>query len=178
MKLVVENCSCITISSLQKAIRKMIDRDHPDSDEQEIFDFTKTELEKFSVNDQKFNYSYMKNKLGGYRWFFLCPKCGNRAMKLFLPPEGSQIELLYLCKECHGLQNRSAVMAKNNLYKKVLRPLKRLKQIEAMLEKGYLTGEKTQALLDEYDALENKMKETPEYRLYMFKQKQKARASR
>lgn len=176
MKLVAESCSSISISNLQKTIRKMIDRDHPDSSEQEIFDFTKEELDKFSVNGQHFSYSHMKNRLGGYRWFFLCPKCETRAGKLFLPPESSGLEHKYLCKSCHGLQNQSAVIGKSNIYKKVLKPLKRMKQIEESLEKGYLTSDKTEELLNEYDALEQSMKETPEYRLYIFKRRQKARS--
>src|SRR5262245_5022667 len=36
---------------------------------------------------------------GGCRWWFLCPDCGGRAGKLFLPPGGHW----FACRACHGL---------------------------------------------------------------------------
>jgi nitrate/nitrite-specific signal transduction histidine kinase len=61
--------------------------------------------------------------------------------------------------------------ANNTVYKKVVKPLKRLREIEEKLEKGHLTKGKVDELLNEYDALEKEMKDTHEYRLYAFKKK-------
>lgn len=171
MAILVEKCSLIAINVLQKTIKKIINRDYPDSSDQETYEYMKRELEKFSVNDQKFKYMSLKNHLGGHRWFFLCPKCENRANKLFLPPEGSGLENMYLCKNCHGLTNQSTAMGRNKLYKTVLRPLKRLKKLAETLEKGYLLPDKAKALLDEYEALEKQMMQTTEFRLYTFRKK-------
>lgn len=171
MKVALESCSCLTIGTLQKAIHRMIDRDYPDTNAQELFDLTKTELEKFCVANQHFQYQCIKNQLGGHRWFFQCPRCEGRISKLFLPPETSSMEHIYLCRECHGLKNQSVLMSKNKIYKKVTIPLRRLKEIEDKVERGHLTSEKVKELLDEYDAIEKELKSSPEYRLYAFKKK-------
>jgi hypothetical protein len=47
--------------------------------------------------------------------------------------------------------------------------MKRMKEIQDRLEKGHLTSDKAQELLDEHDALEKEMKKTTEYRMYLFK---------
>jgi len=171
MKITIENCSLIYIGSLQKAARKLIERDYPDSSEQEIHGLTLEELKKFSVNDQLFEYTSIKNRLGGFRWFFLCPKCGSRVSKLFFPPEGNGYRKKYLCKSCHDLRNQSAVMSQNKIYRKVTRPLKRLRDIEKKLDRGYLNSDKVQQLLNEYDKIEKELKSSTEYRLYAFKKR-------
>lgn len=63
-------------------------------------------------------------------------------------------------------------MGQNKLYKKVTRPLKRMQEIRDKLERGHLTSKKIQELLDEYEKLEQEVKNCPEYRLYAFKKKQ------
>ena len=169
MKLTLENCSCIYIGTLQKTYKKKFVKESEDYTEQGVYDGVLAELKKFTANGQTFKYTAIKNKLGGHRWFFLCPKCGGRVSKLFLPPKDKGLERKYLCKNCHGLKNQSAVMGQNRIYKQVTKPLKRLKEIEKKLENGYLGNDKIKVLLDEYEAIENQMKNTPEYRLYVFK---------
>ena len=44
MKLTLESCSVIYIGSLQKAIRKIINRDYPDSSEDEVYNLTNISL--------------------------------------------------------------------------------------------------------------------------------------
>ena len=61
MKLLAEQCTSITITNLQREIRRLIDRDYPESTEQKIFDSTQKELAKFQVNDQVFEYTFLKN---------------------------------------------------------------------------------------------------------------------
>jgi hypothetical protein len=93
-------------------------------------------------------------------------------LKLFLPPEAyPNYEHKYFCKVCHKLSNESEVKANNNLYKKVIRPLRKLREIEAKLEKGHLTSQKIEELLNEYDKIEQEIKSSPEYRHYSFKKK-------
>ena len=60
-------------------------------------------------------------------------------------------------------------MGQNRIYRQVTKPLKRLKEIEKKLENGYLGSTKIKKLLDEYEAIESQMENTPEYRLYVFK---------
>ena len=172
MKLVAEQCTIVSISSLQREIRRVINKEDPTATEENVFIHTQQELSKFKLNNQAFNYTYIKNKLGGYRWFFICEKCQGRVLKLFLPPEAyTNYEHKYHCKECHGLLNESVMKANNSLYQKVIRPLRRLKEIELKLEKGHLTGQKVEELLNEYDKLEMTLKSCPEYRHYAFKKK-------
>jgi len=171
MQLTVEACSQVCINPLQKTIRRIVNRDYPESTLKEIYEYVLKELQKFTVNDQYFEYEAIDNFLGGYRWFFLCPKCGKRVSKLFLPPEGSRREQKYLCKSCHKLKNQSALSGQNNMYRKVTRPLKKMKEIENRIAKGHLRPAKTQQLLDQYEELEKELKGSPEYRLYSFKKK-------
>jgi hypothetical protein len=172
MKLHVEQCSAISISVLQSKIRDMINVNYPESDEQTIFQHTEEELNKFTVNNQKFEYTYIKNVLGGYRWFFLCGKCKDRVQKLFLPPLiYTGYEYKYYCKNCHKLQNESVSKSHSPIFKRVVQPLKKLHKIEAQLERGHLTQTKIEELLNEYDSIENQMKESLEYRRYVFKKR-------
>ncbi len=172
MQLTVEKCSSININSLQKTIKRLIKRDYPESTIEEVYEHSLQELRKFSVNDQMFNYEALKNHLGGHRWFFLCPKCGKRASKLFLPPESvGGRELQYLCKVCHKLKNQSALQGQNNMYRKVTKPLKRMREIQDKIKRGHLKGPKVVELLNEHDILEKGLKDSPEYRLFAFKKK-------
>jgi len=172
MQTTVECCSSISVHTLHNTIKKIIDRDYPESTVDEVYNYMTEELRKFSVNNQYFEYDAMKNYLGGYRWFFLCPKCKTRASKLFLPPPTAKNkESKYLCKNCHKLKNQSALMGQNVMYQKVTKPLKKMKEIEDRISKGRLKAEAAQALLDEYDSLEKELKNSPEFRLYSFKKK-------
>ena len=172
MKLLIEQCSAINISSLQKTIRRLINRDQPGSTSEDIFRMTEEELKKFSVNDQIFQYTYIKNQLGGFRWFFVCEKCLGRSQKLFLPPENfPNYEHKYLCRTCHGILNESVVKGNNTTYIKVIKPLKKLRKIEHKLEKGHISEKKVEELLNEYDSIEQEMKSSPEFRLYAFRKK-------
>jgi superfamily II helicase len=172
MTVSVEQCSVITSNTLQKNIRKDINKKWPQATRDEIFNRTQEELDKFTVHDQKFKFMWVPNQFGGFRWFFLCERCNGKALKLFLPPkEAYEYEHKYFCKRCHKLKNESLIRCNNGLYKHVLRPLYRMKAIEKKLEVGHLRPEKTRELLDEYEAIENEMKQSPEYRLYVFKKK-------
>ena len=128
------------------------------------------ELRAMRVNGQSFDFVTMSNFYGGYRWFFVCPKCGNKYTKLFLPPEKAiNKEKLYLCRHCHKLKNESSLIYKEPIYRNVLRPLKRLKSIEAQLKQGHLRKPDQIALIKEYKNIEEKLKASPDYLIYTFK---------
>jgi hypothetical protein len=171
MQTTVESCTSININSLQRTIKKMIDKSYLEPTEDEIYTYTLQELNKFTTHDLHFEYTAQKNYLGGHRWFFLCPKCKKRSNKLFLPPVSSDREHTYACKICHKLRNQSALMSQNVLYRKVTRPLKIMKIIENKIAKGHLRPEKIQELLNEYESLEKQLRDAPEFRLYYFKKK-------
>lgn len=171
MQVTIEACTLICVNILQKAVKKLIKREYPESTRDETYQYTFKELKKFTANEQFFEYEALSNYLGGHRWFFKCPKCHNRASKLFLPPVGYGKEQKYLCKSCHKLKNQSALMGQNNMYRKVTRPLKRMKEIEEKVARGHLKNEKVQELLNEYENLEKELKTSPEFRLYSFKKK-------
>jgi len=100
----------------------------------------------------------------------VCPKCGKRFTKLFLPPEYAITkEKLYLCRGCHKLKNESSLIYKEPIYRNVLRPLKRLKTIEAQLKQGHQRNSNQLALIKEYRTIEEKLKASPEYMIYTFK---------
>lgn len=170
MQITVENCKSVNINTLQKTIKRNINRDYPESTQQEIYDLTFAELNKFHANDQNFKYEAIENYLGGFRWFFLCPKCDRRCTKLFLPPVELTIKVQkFYCKYCHKLKNQSALQGQNNMYRKVTKPLKRMKEIEKKIARGHLTADKVQELLNEYELIEKELRRSPEYRLYKFK---------
>jgi len=172
MQVTVESCTQIRINELQKRVRKLIRRDYPDSSEEELYKYTLTELNRFTTNGQTFEYQAQRNHLGGHRWFFVCPRCKKRVNMLIMPPsEVKSKEHLFLCKNCHSIKNQSVVMGQNPMYLKVTRPLKRMKEIEDKIAVGHLSMDKVKGLLDEYDTLEASMKDTDEYRLYMFKKR-------
>jgi len=177
MKIALENCLSLCVGKLQKAIRKTINRDYPESTDEEVYQYTERDLAIFTANDQTFKYTALTNRLGGHRWFFLCPSCNRRVSKLFLPPDQCGLVREYRCKDCHGLRNQSALMGQNKFYRKVTRPLKRMKEIEDRIARGHLSTEKTQELLNEYDAIEKELKSAPEYRLYQFKRRHGLKAS-
>jgi hypothetical protein len=137
-----------------------------------MHDLTLKKLNEFTANNQSFEYEPIENYLGGYRWFFKCPKCKKRSTKLFLPPKELSLRTQkYYCKNCHKLKNQSALQGQNNIFRKVTRPLKRLKDIEDKIARGHLTKDKIQILLDEYEGIEDQLRNSPEYRLYTFRLK-------
>ncbi len=174
MQVTVESCHSVSINTLQKSIKKLISKDYPGATVDEVYNHTLSHLNNFSIEGQIFEYEAIPNHLGGHRWFFLCPECKARSSKLFLPPESAEgRKRIYLCKGCHKLKNQSAIQGQNNMYRKVTKPLKRLKEIEDKIARGHLKSEKVQELLDEYEKIEQRLKDSPEFRLYTFKKKHK-----
>jgi hypothetical protein len=170
--LLVENCTVIHISKLQTLLKKQVKRDFLiDATSPDFFEKIYGELKKFKVNDQTFDFESDPNVYGGFRWFFLCPQCHKRALKLFLPPRESGKEQLYLCKKCHNIKNRSVAQGTTKIYREFYRPLKRLRFIEKRLERGKPAKEDVKALLAEYEQLEKDLKNNSNYLLYAFREK-------
>lgn len=125
-------------------------------------------LKIFSLNDQTFEYTSVPNNFGGVRWFVLCPKCGKKSHKLYLP-KGKDREQRYLCRYCHKLKPSSLLLGKQKKYKNVAKPLKRLEQIKKKLLHKKIKAIEAEELLEEYDRIEKKLADSPEYRLWVFK---------
>jgi hypothetical protein len=79
--------------------------------------------------------------------------------------------LITLCKKCHDLKNSSSLLGATNRYKKVLKPLKRLETIKAILLKTKMSSDKAKALLLEYEQIERELAASPEFRLWEFQKK-------
>jgi len=56
-----------------------------------------------AVISEQFALSATKPTFGGQRWWLLCPKCGGRVRKVYLPKMGDS----FSCRRCHGLSYRS-----------------------------------------------------------------------
>ena len=163
-----ERCTSISVNVLKRSIRSAILKKLPGLSKEELCSFMLDELKKVTVNDQYFDYNPTDNHLGGIRWYFVCPKCGGNAGKLFLPPpEDMKREKIYACRRCHKIRHISS--GQSVMYKTVVKPLRRLKEIEDKIKRGHLKKTKIIALLDEYEEIENKLKASPNYRLYSFK---------
>jgi hypothetical protein len=129
----------------------------------------KESLKLFSINNQYFEYGAIPNTLGGLRWFILCPKCGKKSLKLFLPKLEDR-EPLYLCKDCHKLKPNSMLLFNNKKYAHITRPLSRMEKIKKqLLRKKNMNPEELDKLFKEYDRIEQRLITSPEYRLWMFK---------
>jgi hypothetical protein len=125
-------------------------------------------LNEFTINNQLFKYTSLPNGFGGSRWYVLCPRCGKRSSKLYLPKARDR-EPLYLCNVCHKLKPSSLLLGNQKKYKEITKPLKRLESIKKRLLKKTLSTKVAGELLDEYTKLEKQLADTPEYKLWKFK---------
>jgi len=167
---VQETCVCLNFINLLRNVRSevqsRVDRGkEPEFYREEIL----RGLMAYEINGQQFTFSTIPNELGGVRWFIHCPKCNGRTMKLYLPTRYPDREQKYLCSKCHRLMQTSLLRGKSKNYKTIIRPLKRMQKLKDILMNGRHTPEQAQPLLEEYEKLQNDLKNTPEYRLWKFK---------
>jgi hypothetical protein len=155
-------------NNLVDKVKKHIKAHFSDSSPEEITQRIGINLKVFTINEQLFEYTSIPNKLGGVRWFVLCPKCGRKSQKLYLPKLSNR-EPLYLCRWCHKLKPSSLLFGNQKKYTEVARPLKRLERIKKRLLKKKLRTKEVAELLEEYDEIEKKLVDSPEYRLWKFK---------
>jgi len=172
----LESCAVFSFLPLFTRIKEELRKKFPDipTGSEEFIKLMYKTLKAFSLNDQQFDYGTQGNYLGGYRWYVLCPECGKKCFKLYLPEEESRAKL-YLCKNCHSLKHTSAILGPTPRYQKVIRPLKQLENIKKLLLKKSMTPEKAKHLLDAYDRIEQQLKSASEYRLWKFQKEHKTK---
>lgn len=165
-----ESSISFNFGNLLKKVKKHINEQFPNDTQEQILVRISESLKTFSINDQVFEYVYraIPKTYGGVRWYVLCPKCKKHVLKLFLPRLRDR-EPLYLCKYCHKLKPSSLILGTSKRYKSVTRPLNRLEQIKKKLLHKKLKIEEAEALLKEYERIEQKLAESPEYKLWLFK---------
>jgi len=57
------------------------------------------------------------SKVGGWRWWFLCPRCQTRRRVLFIPPGHDR----FACRVCHDLRYRASMRSwRMRCWRKVL----------------------------------------------------------
>jgi hypothetical protein len=153
---------------LVKKIKEHLKELFPFASANEISDRIGISLKDFTINNQTFEYTSIPNGFGGARWYVICPKCGKRSSKLFLPKTRDR-EPLYLCQICHKLKPSSLLLGNQKKYQEITKPLKKLERIKKKLLKKTLSTKVAGELLDEYTELERKLAGTPEYKLWKFK---------
>jgi|WetSurMetagenome_2_1015567.scaffolds.fasta_scaffold392899_2 hypothetical protein len=163
-----ESCVSFNFNNLLKKVKQQIKAEYPKATNEEINERIGRSLLLFTINEQTFKYLAIPNTLGGLRWFVCCPKCGKRSLRLFLPKNKDR-EPLYLCKDCHKLKPTSLLSGGCKKYKRVTRPLKRLEVITKKLLRKKISASEAEKLLEEYDRIEKKLADSPEYRLWKFK---------
>lgn len=166
-----ESATCFTFSELATRVKRETKSKYPNLSETQLRDLVHQSLKRFTINDQTFEYISFANHLGGFRWYVLCPKCGKKCLKLYLPSKFPKREQKYLCKECHNLKNSSSLLGATKRYQKVVKPLKKLDTIKAKLLKRSITPEAAKELLAEYEQIERELRNSPEYRLWEFRKK-------
>jgi hypothetical protein len=139
-----------------------------ESSPEEIITIIGNNLKAFTINDQIFEYINVPNNFGGVRWFVLCPKCGRKSQRLYLPKSRDR-EPIYLCRWCHKLKPTSLLLGNQKKYTDVAKPLKRLELIKKRLLQKKLRDEEILKLLGEYDQIEKKLADSPIYLLWKFK---------
>jgi hypothetical protein len=163
----LESANIFNFNNLVVKVKKNLQEKYPDIKGAEYIDLIHKTLNTFRLNNQKFEYNYIKNGFG-YKWFIQCPKCDKPSFKLYLPVKAKDREQLYLCRMCHKLKHASLLLANSKRYKKVVKPLKQLERIRAQLLKRNHTNDRTKELLDEYERIEKELASSPEYRLWKF----------
>ena len=176
----VESAHCLKVQNLVSRIKEHLiandsevpveqkDRKNGSKNASILIEKIGNELEKFEVDGQKFKFTSRPNKLGGVRWYTICPKCGKVSLKLYKPVKEKSKEQKYYCKSCHNLKSLSALHGPTKMYKEVLKPLKRLEKLKSELDKRYLTEDRKKALLDEYDSIVKTLSMSTEYRHYKY----------
>jgi hypothetical protein len=72
-------------------------------------------------------YGYTRCNYGGERRWLLCPRCFKRVAKLYRPPD----EVLFACRQCHGLTYRSTQCHDAKLDRLLKAPAENLQQMIA-----------------------------------------------
>jgi RecJ-like exonuclease len=89
IKMLVEECQCISITAYMKQVMPKL----------------KNALltAQIEMDNRVIELTPSKTAFGGIRFWFKCPKCGERVGTLFVHPLSSEIG----CRKCLGLEYRS-----------------------------------------------------------------------
>ena len=164
----VESATCFNFYNLVGKVKKSLQARFPEVKGDDFQQLMYKSLKTFKLDEQKFDYSFLRNNLGGIKWYVKCPKCGRDVFKLYLPTKANDREQLYLCMKCHKLKHASSLLGNTKRYHKVVKPLKALEKIRAQLLRRNISNEKAKELLDEYERIEKELASSPEYRLWRF----------
>lgn len=168
---VVEETKCFSFSNLSSKVKKELLKKNKDIDDDTMRELMHKSFKTFKLNGQTFEYSCQPNYLGGFRWYIKCPICGANSLKLFLPEGKDDREPIYACKKCHRLKNTSALVGSTQRYKKVLKPLKRMEILRKKILRKGITPQMAESWIDEYEALEESLKNSKEYKLWKFQKR-------
>ena len=160
-----EDADCLDVNRLVAVIKRTILKKFKGLNADEVRARVGFNLEAFRIEDQSFKFTSLANKQGGVRWMVFCPKCGSRVVKLYLPKSVSEgVESKYFCKNCHNLRPPSALYGPTRRYKELIRPQRRMEKIKTKLRSTNLSNARTEELLNEYDKLDEQVRNSTFYR--------------
>jgi hypothetical protein len=165
----VESTTSLDFVNLVRKVKRDIRTKFPDDSEEQYNKRIYDSLKTLKINEQTFEYESEHIHLGGVRWYVLCPQCGKRCLKLYLPNKFPGKVQKFLCVACHGLKHASLLVGSTAKYKEVIKPLKRLEKLRGMLLKSNMTSEKALPYLEEYEKIEKNLSNSPAYKLWKFK---------
>ena len=164
----VESTTCFNFYNLLSKVKKNLQTRFPEIKGDPFIQLMYKSLKTFKLGEQIFEYSFLRNNLGGVKWYIKCPKCGRDSYKLYLPTKSNDREQSYLSMKCHKLKHASSILGNSKRYLKVVKPLKELEKIRAKLLKRNISNDKAKELLDEYERIEKELASSSEYRLWRF----------
>ena len=174
-----ESASFINISAVVQRIKKHIIKSDPDLPKtadgrplrsSSVLKAKMAEaMKSFEADGQRFEFVQSPNKLGGTRWYVLCPGCGNKYLKMYKPILETGKEQIFKCADCHKLKSPSALFGPTPKYREVIRPIRRMEKIKEIIKTNKkLTDAQTVELLDEYEALKLGLEKSLIYRKIKF----------
>ena len=167
-----EGAVCLDIARLVHKIKDKLKAKYGKLEMKEETDLVNKSLELFKSKGQAFKFAQQLNRVGGFRWYFLCPVCGSRRSKLWYPegiPGRSQI---YACTECHKLKPMGILSPDSKKYKEIVKPLRRLESLKKKLLKMPLTDNpKAVKYIEEYDRIEEELETSAVYKLWKYQQR-------
>ncbi len=98
----VEECDVLRIKRFRKEFKNPKLRANPEL----------IRAASLEIDGQDIFFTYTKTRFGGFRSWFLCPRCGKRAYKLYIPPFSDCLA----CRRCQNLVYEVQMKAKNKGY--------------------------------------------------------------
>jgi hypothetical protein len=167
-----DSASCIEINLISKEIKELIlktspeipqnDKGHKLRQSKELLEKMEKAMVDLEIEGQKFEYYSYPNFLGGVRWFFKCPGCSKRFLKLYKPTLEPEKVQKYLCTECHDLKTPSALYGPSHKYTDIIRPQKQLEKIRRKIKNTKrISDSELRGLMEEHDRIKREMEASP-----------------